>query len=295
MSDMDAKGPGNKGVYENIRPLRDPSAIFDMSGRIGLIVGGCGRMGQEFAQTLMGAGAIVILADQSAPVCEMASNTIMGATGKQPPTCVCDVSAEEDVIALFSRIEREFGRLDFFVSNVMAKPAGYYLPFQDYSLETWKRVHDTNLTGTFLCCKQAAKLMEKHKQGSIVITSSIYGLVSPDFRVYQDCSPVENPYGGHDPLTTPAAYVSSKGGLISLARYLAVLLAPKNIRVNVLTPGGVYDNQEDAFHRAYIERTPLRRMAVWSDYNGAILFLVSDASRYMTGANLVVDGGWTAW
>ena len=137
--------------------------------------------------------------------------------------------------------------------------------------------------------------MKKKGQGSIVIVSSIYGLVGPDQRIYRNCSPTNNPYGGSDSLNTPGSYAASKGGLIAFARYLAVLMGPDNIRVNVLTPGGVFDEQEEAFHQEYVQRTPLGRMAVWSDYSGAILFLVSDASRYMTGANLVVDGGWTAW
>jgi NAD(P)-dependent dehydrogenase (short-subunit alcohol dehydrogenase family) len=120
-------------------------------------------------------------------------------------------------------------------------------------------------------------------------------MVSPDQRIYRDCQPAKNPYGGEDPLSVPASYSASKGGLIAFARHLATLWAEDGIRVNVLIPGGVHDGQEESFHQEYIRRTPLGRMAVWSDFNGAILFLASDASRYMTGANLIVDGGWSAW
>ena len=133
------------------------------------------------------------------------------------------------------------------------------------------------------------------KSGSIVNTASTYGVVAPDQRIYDECKPEGNLYGGGYPLNIPGSYSASKGGVISFSRYLAVSLAEYNIRVNVLIPGGVFDGQENNFHQEYVKRTPLGRMAIWSDYNGAILFLVSEASWYMTGANLIIDGGWTSW
>jgi len=281
--------------YENLEPLNDPAHIFDISGRVGLVTGGAGKMGQQFAEVLIRAGARVIIADISDEICCQALKNIKVRVGSAPEFYICDVSDEASVGELFNSIQDKYGKLDFFISNVMAKPEGYYRSLESYSLSTWKEIHDINLGGTFLCCRKAAGLMQGNQSGSIVITSSIYGLVAPDLRIYEDCKPVKNPYGGSDALTAPGAYASSKGGLIALAKYLAILLAPKHIRVNTLVPGGVYDGQEENFHNAYINRTPLGRMAVWDDYNGAILFLVSDASRYMTGANLIVDGGWTAW
>ena len=137
--------------------------------------------------------------------------------------------------------------------------------------------------------------MKRKEGGSIVLTASIYGIVGPDQRIYEDCTSAANIYDEQDPLNCPASYSASKAGIIGLARHFATSLGKEGIRVNVLTPGGVYDNQEDAFHNAYCHRTVLGRMADKTDYNGAILFLVSQASRYMTGANLVIDGGWTAW
>jgi NAD(P)-dependent dehydrogenase (short-subunit alcohol dehydrogenase family) len=281
--------------YHAVSHMDDPARIFDMSGRVGLIVGGAGKLGQEFAKTLVLAGATVMLLDRDEIRCRSAAENVHQRTGKTPKTFTCDVSHEEAVANVFSLIGTDSGRLDFLVSATMAKPDGYYRPFEKYPLDTWNKVHEINVTGTFHCCREAAALMGKTDLGSIVIVGSTYGVVAPDFRIYDGCSRMDNLYGQSDPLTTPAAYSSSKGALVSLARYLAVLLAPRRIRVNVLTPGGVYDNHEEAFHQAYINRTPLGRMAVWSDYNGAMLFLVSDASRYMTGSNLVVDGGWTAW
>jgi len=281
--------------YKKIIPLEDPAELFDLSGRVGLITGGGGKLGRQFALVLGRAGASVVLADKDERICRKAAKDTSRRLGREIDACVCDVSDVESVKQLFAEIKKRFGRLDFFVSNVMAKPEGYYRPLETYSLDTWKEIHDINLAGAFLCCREAVELLAESRNGNIVLTSSIYGLVSPDFRVYENCSAIKNPYGGFEALTTPAAYSSSKGGLIALAKYLAVFLAPKKIRVNVLTPGGVFDDQEEGFHQEYIKRVPLGRMAVWSDYNGAILFLISDASRYMTGANLVVDGGWTVW
>jgi NAD(P)-dependent dehydrogenase (short-subunit alcohol dehydrogenase family) len=281
--------------YKKIKPLGNPLEIFDLKGRVGVIVGGAGKMGQEFARILSLAGAHVVIADLDENACKEIADRIGSETGRRLQGLGCDVSNQEQVLHLFDHIDREIGKLDFLISNVMSKPMGYYKTFENYSVETWRRVLDVNLTGTFLCCQQAGGLMRKKKQGSIVITSSIYGLVGPDHRLYENCTSDRNPYGGKEPLSSPGVYAASKGGLVAFARYLATLLAPDGIRVNVLTPGGVYDGQEVSFHQEYVKRTPLGRMAVWSDYNGAILFLVSDASRYMTGANLIIDGGWTAW
>ena len=275
--------------------MDDPISMFRLDGRIGIIIGGCGKMGREFALVLERAGATTILTDVREDTCQTCAEYLKRKLDRDVLIYRCDVGDEDDTTSLFKRIEKEFKRLDFIILNQMAKPEGYYRGYADYSLETWNRIHEINVAGTFHGCRKAATLMERSGGGSIVITSSIYGLVGPDLRIYSNCSQEENPYGVTDALITPAAYSSSKGALIALSKYLAVLLAPKGIRVNVLTPGGVYDQQEETFHNAYIQRTPVGRMATWTDYNGAILFLVSDASRYMTGSNIVIDGGWTAW
>jgi NAD(P)-dependent dehydrogenase (short-subunit alcohol dehydrogenase family) len=281
--------------YKKITPLDVPEDIFDLKGRAGLIIGGAGNMGQQFAKILSLAGATVVIADLDEKISREFVASIGTKTGGNIFGFACDVTSREGIRELFEWIDKGPGRLDFLISSVMGKPGGYYRPFDDYPVETWRTVLDINLTGTFLCCQEACRRMKQNGQGSIVIVSSIYGLVGPDQRIYGKCSPDKNPYGGSDPLNAPGSYAASKGGLIAFARYLATLLGPDHIRVNVLTPGGVFDGQEQSFHKEYVDRTPLGRMAVWSDYNGAILFLVSDASRYMTGTNLVVDGGWTAW
>lgn len=282
--------------YRNIPELANPMQLFDLKNRVGLITGGCGKMGQQFARTLASADATVIIADLDKEKC-MAAAASMESSGNGTVIGVgCNVAEQTEVLELFAFIKKEFGRLDFLINNVMAKPHGYYSPFEEYTKETWDKVMEINLSGTFFCCREAAVIMKQgNSGGSIVVTSSTYGISGPDQRIYRDCSPGQNIYGGSYRLNAPASYSASKAGLIGLARYMATYLGTEGIRVNVLTPGGVFDGQEEAFHKAYTERVPLGRMAVWSDYNGAVLFLVSDASRYMTGTNLIVDGGWTAW
>ena len=266
-----------------------------MKGRVGVIMGGAGKMGREFAQTLTDAGATVVIADVEGEKIETAAESLSQNTSGTIVGMVCDVNSEEQINGLFKSVSDSHGIIDFFIYNVMAKPEGYYQSTDSYSIETWNAVLARNLTGAFLCCREAGKYMKETKGGSMVLTSSVYGIVGPDQRIYEGCSQTDNIYGGGDPLNSPAAYSTSKAGLLGMARYFSTLWAGSGIRVNVLVPGGVYDGQESSFHDAYVQRTPLRRMAVWSDFNGAILFLVSDASRYMTGSQLVIDGGWTAW
>ena len=192
-------------------------------------------------------------------------------------------------------MEKE-GRLDVMIYNVYAKPEGYYKPFEDYSYETWDKAISANVNGAFLCSQEAVKIFKENKiNGNIILTLSTYGLVSPDQRIYDNLQPSSNIYNSEYSLNTPMVYTVSKSGLLGMVKWLAGAYGKYNIRVNGLSPGGVFDGQEEAFQKAYIQKVPLGRMANWTDYNGAILFLSSDASQYMTGSNLVIDGGWTCW
>ncbi len=281
--------------YSKIPELQKIDAIFGLKGKVAVIFGGAGKMGQQFAITLGYAGAKVVLSDIDAKKCKAAAKKAGALTSTSIIGLKCDASKEGQVQELFKKVHDMYGKIDILIYNVMAKPDGYYKPLNQYPVSTWEGVLNGNLTGAFLCCREAKKYMEKSRGGSIVLTSSVYGIVGPDQRIYKDCSPKKNIYGGANPLNCPASYSASKAGLIGLAKHLAVQWGEFNIRVNVLVPGGVYDRQEESFHNEYVKRTPLGRMAVGSDYNGAVLFLASDASRYMTGATLVIDGGWTAW
>jgi NAD(P)-dependent dehydrogenase (short-subunit alcohol dehydrogenase family) len=163
----------------------------------------------------------------------------------------------------------------------------FSLAFENFPLEAWNQAITVNLTGVFLCCQAAVKPMLMQESGVIVNLSSIYGLVAPDQRMYQRRN--------QPPQYKPAYYSVTKFGILGLTQYLATYYAGKNIRVNAISPGGVYNGHDDEFVKAYSARSVLGRMAEKDEINGALLFLVSDASKYMTGANLVVDGGWTAW
>jgi NAD(P)-dependent dehydrogenase (short-subunit alcohol dehydrogenase family) len=280
-------------TYKDMESLIEPERLFDMSGRVVVILGGAGKMGQQFAVALGNSGATAIIADLDKNRCETLANQLSGKSKVPIVGFGCDVNKECDIVELFQGVNSEYGRLDGLVFNVMAKPSGYYRPFEEYPLDTWNSVINANLDGAFLGCRESLKYM--NSGAAIVLTSSTYGVVGADQRIYENCSPASNIYGGSDPLSCPASYAASKAALIGLGKHLAVSYGKKGIRVNTLTPGGVFDGQEETFHVEYIRRTPLGRMAVWSDYNGAILFMLSDASRYMTGSNIVVDGGWTAW
>lgn len=266
--------------------------MFDLSGRTAVIVGGGGKMGMQFGETLSQAGAEVILAEKDAEKCRTIAKQLEDSRRHALPL---DAGDAQQVRDLFAGIYGDYRRLDILIYNVMAKPAGYYRDNADYPLPAWEETLRGNLTGAFLCCREAAKYMKKTGAGAIVLTASIYGVVAPDQRIYDGCEAGKNIYSSGESLNCPAVYSASKAGLIGLGKHLAARWGRDNIRVNLLTPGGVFDGQEEAFHQEYVSRTPLGRMAAWSDFNGAALFLVSDASRYMTGANLVVDGGWTAW
>jgi 2-deoxy-D-gluconate 3-dehydrogenase len=200
---------------------------------------------------------------------------------------------------MVERTISEFGRIDILVNNAALTAKGgsvaardYFAPFEEYPLDLWNRAVAVNLTGMFLCSQAVGRRMLTQRQGVMVNVSSTYGVVGPDQRIYLG---VQNPYHPSRPLNTPVSYSATKGAVLSLTRYLATYWAGKNIRVNCLTPGGVYDKHDRQFVRNYSYRTVVGRMARRDEYRGAILFLVSDASSYMTGANLVIDGGWTAW
>jgi 2-deoxy-D-gluconate 3-dehydrogenase len=206
-----------------------------------------------------------------------------------------DVSSKPSVQSLVEQTLAEFGRVDILVNNAALDPkfdpehAGSHInAFEDYPLDLWNESLSVNLTGMFLCAQAVARPMLLQKSGVIVNISSIYGMVGPDQRLYENSRARPRNY-------KPVTYSVTKNAVFGLTRYLATYWAGKNIRVNSLTLGGVFNNHDNEFIRRYSYRTPLGRMANKSEYCGAVLFLVSDASSYMTGANLVVDGGWTAW
>lgn len=264
--------------------ISDKSNLFSMKSKTVAIFGGAGKLGIRFEQVLKKYGASVYLLDKK------------NKKDKQSKFLKCNVEEKESINAAFKKIIKKEKKIDVIIYNVYSKPNNYYRNFENYNINTWKKVVDTNLTGAFIVSQLAIKNFIKSKiNGNIIFLSSTYGVVGPDPQIYEGLNARKNIYGGKFSLNTPAAYSSTKSSLIGLSKYIATNYGKFKIRSNVLTPGGVFDNQEKSFVKKYKAKVPLKRMANWSDYDGAILFLSSDASNYMTGSNLIVDGGWTAW
>ncbi len=262
-------------------------SFFDLTGRVAVVTGAAGLLGREFVRALALAGAQVAAADILPAV---PSDTELG----RVLAVETDVTSPDSLEGLVSRLEREAGRIDILVNSAALDPkfdpgaAGQHTTaFEDYPLAAWHQALSVNLTGMFLACQAVSRTMLRQGSGSIINICSTYGLVGPDQRIYQR--------DGEPPRYKPVSYSVTKAGVLGLTRYLAAYFAGHNIRVNALTPGGVYNDHDDEFVRRYSARTLLGRMARRDEMNGAVLFLASDASSYMTGANLVVDGGWTAW
>jgi len=273
--------------------------LFDLRGRVAIVTGACGLLGREHCDVLAEAGANIVVADLSPEANrKMAEDLARTRKTKALPVQV-DVSERESVQRMAAQVVNEFGRIDILVNNAALTVKGgsdgvddYFAPFEEYPLAMWERALRVALTGTFLCSQAAGGQMVKQNRGVIINLCSIYGLVAPDQRIYANA---RSPYDRAVTFNTPASYSATKGSILALTRYLATYWADKNIRVNALTPGGVLDQHDPEFVKSYSSRTPLGRMADRAEFRGAILFLASDASSYMTGANLVVDGGWTAW
>lgn len=265
--------------------------LFSLNQRIAVVTGATGLLGQEHCQALSEAGAFVVVADMDLKKCEEVARELPG----ESFPCTLDVTDSKSIQALKSHLLTKFDRIDILVNNAAINDkfedpiSGTELSkLENYPLEHWNRMMSVNVTGVFLCSQVIGSEMAKRKGGKIINIASTYGMVAPDQRLYQ------KPDGSTAFYKSPA-YSASKGAVISLTRFLASYWAANGVNVNCLSPGGVQNGQEDYFIENYSNRTPMGRMAEASDYRGALVFLASEASNYMTGANLVVDGGWTAW
>jgi NAD(P)-dependent dehydrogenase (short-subunit alcohol dehydrogenase family) len=262
--------------------------IFSLKNKNILILGGMGLIGLNFADSLSSFGAKVFILDIKKSPNFKKSNNIS--------YIKCDVTSESSLNKAFSEILKKKIKIHTLIYNVYSKPKDYYKKFDNYKYKTWNQVVKANLSGAFLSSQIAIKYFKKENiAGNLIFVLSTYGIVGPDLEIYKDLKAKNNIYNSDDPLTTPAVYSSTKSGLLGLAIYIATTHGKYKIRANTLTPGGIYDGQEKEFVNRYIKKVPLGRMAEVSDYNGAIVFLCSEASKYMTGANLIIDGGWTAW
>ena len=265
---------------------------FRVDGKVALVTGALGVLGKTFCRALAEHGASVAVVDLDEASCETFAQELKGESGRPCIGIGCDVGDRKMVRETAERCVSELGGLHILHNNAATKTSdvrAFFTPFEDYPLETWREVMRVNVDGMFLMAQAAGSHMATHGGGSIVQTASIYGVVAPDQRIYEGSDYL----GG--PINTPAVYSASKAAVLGLTRHLATYWASRAIRVNALTPGGVASGQNTEFARRYSERVPLGRMAAPSDLIGALIFLASDASSYVTGQNFIVDGGLTAW
>lgn len=268
--------------------------LFNVRDRTVIVTGGLGQLGRRFTVSLLESGARVAVLDVSAN--QSLHRERFGAQAQNENLCFvpADVTKRESIEHALAQVAARWGTPHALVNNAALDsppdaPASENGPFEHYPDASWDKVMDVNVKGVFHCCQVFGGAMAQAGRGSIINICSIYGLVSPDQRIYE----YRRRDGGE--FFKPAAYAVSKSALVNLTRYLATYWAPQNVRVNTLTFAGVYNNQDPEFLKQYTPKVPLGRMARADEYNGAVIFLISDASSYMTGSNLVIDGGFTAW
>lgn len=263
--------------------------VSRLDGQVALVTGGAGILGQRFCQGLADAGAQVAVVDLFGDKADEAATLI----GPQAAGFACDVSDAASVKACVDAVMARFGRIDVLVNNAATKTADIQAcmaPFEDYKIETWREIMSVNIDGMFLMAQAVGKTMlAAGIKGRIVQTASIYGVVGPDNRIYEGSFYL----GGQ--INTPAVYSASKAGVVGFTKWLATYWAAKGIRVNCIVPGGVSSGQNGVFNDLYSARVPLGRMAEAEEMVPPLLFLASEASSYVTGHVLMVDGGWTAW
>jgi NAD(P)-dependent dehydrogenase (short-subunit alcohol dehydrogenase family) len=264
---------------------------FDLTGRTAIVTGAAGLLGRHHCKALAEAGARVVATDTDAAACEQ----VAGELGGLAVGVAADVTDPQSVRDLLKVALEQTGRVDVLVNNaaindMFENPASALelSRFENYPLEMWQRSMNVNVTGVFLCSQIIGAEMARAGKGSIINIGSTYGVVAPDQSLYLD------PDGNQRFFKSPV-YPTSKGAVLAFTRFLAAYWGSAGVRVNALSPGGVENRQDDFFIDEYARRTPLKRMAAPTDFMGAVVFLASDASGYMTGANLQVDGGFTIW
>ena len=264
-----------------------------LKGKTAVITGGAGILGKHFSEGLASCGSHVVVVDLNKNEAEILASDLTRRYGQQCISIVCDVSEPASVNSMVDEVVKQFGDIHVLHNNAASKSSdleAFFAPFEEYTLDQWREVTKVNLDGMFLVAQAVGKKMvEQNRGGSIIQTASIYGVLGPDPRVYENSS-----YLGRT-LNTPAVYSASKAAVIGLTKYLATYWADKNIRVNCITPGGAESGQNDTFKEKYSNRVPLGRRAQAEEMVGALLYLASDASSYVTGQNIIIDGGLSAW
>jgi len=262
------------------------NALMTLKGRRALITGAVGGLGSVMALTLAELGADLVLLDRHDTLLDKLAALLKADWGIDVDVRICDLESQVERTALITDLLHE-DQLDILINNAAfvgtSGLEGWSVPFEEQSIETWRRALEVNLTAAFHLCQGLAPLLRSSGRGSIVNIASIYGEYGPDWGLYEGTL-----------MSNPAAYGASKGGLLQLTRWLATTMAPA-VRVNAISPGGIARGQAQAFVERYETRNPLGRMATEDDFRGAVAFLASDMSAYVTGQNLSIDGGWGVW
>jgi NAD(P)-dependent dehydrogenase (short-subunit alcohol dehydrogenase family) len=272
--------------------------LFSLEGRVAVITGGGGLLGAKHGEAIAEAGGSVVLADIRGADAEAAADRVAEATGGKCLGVAADVTDHESVQNLLAAVLGRFGRVDMLINNAANNPkietnetaAMHWSRFEQLPLSIWRSDIEVGLTGAFLCAQVIGSALAKKRSGVILNVASDLAVIAPDQRIYRQPGLPEEQQPAK-----PATYSVVKTGLIGLTRYLATYWADSGVRVNAISPGGVFNGQDEAFVARLSNLIPLGRMAHADEYKGAVLFLLSDASSYMTGANLIVDGGRTCW
>lgn len=273
---------------------QDP--LFDLSGRVAVITGGAGLLGYKHAEAIASAGGIPVVVDLSATAPIARAKQLAAATGGQAMGWAADITVPDEVAALLAKILERFGTVDILINNAANNPKvedGGEVPWsrlENFPIEVWNADLAVGLTGSFLCSQIIGSEMARRGRGVIVNVASDLAVIAPDQRLYRRAGVPDD----RQPVK-PVTYSVVKTALLGLTRYLATYWSEAGVRVNAICPGGVENGQSEEFVARLSALIPMSRMAHVDEYKGAILFLCSDASSYMTGANLVVDGGRSAW
>ena len=277
---------GDYRVKDNYMNVIDN--IFSLSGKTAIVTGAAGQLGGEYVRALLGAGANVAALDIRP---DNSKGNLKEIDSERLQLITVDITRRASIESALGKVLTHLGTPSVLINNaaIDAPPNASEQetgPFETYPESSWDVMMNVNLKGVFLCCQVIGGHMARTGGGSIINISSIYGMVSPDQRIYEYKD---------KPFFKPVTYSVTKSGILNLSRYLATYWAKNNVRVNTLTLGGVFNNQDNVFLENYTDKVPLGRMAKQNEYNGAILYLASGASSYMTGANIIIDGGYSCW
>lgn len=266
----------------------DTQSLFRLDGKVVVITGAAGLLGEQHAEGLSDFGATIVFSDLREEIIQQRADALNAKKGTPTLAVVCDVTSHSSWENLLAVVLKKFNKVDVLINNAgftnQSKSTHFSAPFAEFPLEDWNQIMNVNLTGTFLGCQVVGNYMVDQKRGSVINMASLYGVVSPNHKMYPGTG-----------ISQPVAYSVSKAGVLGLTRYLAGLWGETGVRVNSLTPGGVFNNHPDLFVERFSQLDPMGRMARKEEMRGAIVYLASDASSHVNGHNLIVDGGWTIW